>query len=123
MRVAAEFRRQLFGTGQCVPPQELGQSCPLVFPPTDEYQRGIALTKKGRFAEAVAAYRQAIALNPDSQPAYHELGEQYGPHTLSKPAGEIDEMLRIAGRGQHTMSGFESFFGEGSAKAAGSSRN
>jgi hypothetical protein len=44
-------------------------------------------------------------------------------HTLSKLGGEIDEILRIASRGQHAVPGFESLFSEGSTKAAGSSRN
>ncbi len=49
--------------------------------------------------------------------------ERNGPHTLSKLASKIGEMLRIAGRRYYAVSGFESLFCEGSTKAAGSSRN
>jgi len=49
--------------------------------------------------------------------------ERNGPHTLSKLASKIGEIARIAGRGQHAVSGLESLFCEGSAKAARSSRN
>src|SRR6266481_1342102 len=49
--------------------------------------------------------------------------ERYGVHTLSKLAGGINEIFRIARRGQHAVPGFERLFSEGSTKAAGSSRN
>jgi hypothetical protein len=48
--------------------------------------------------------------------------ERNGPHALSKLASEIHEMLRIAGRGQYAVPGFEGLFSEGSPEATGSPR-
>ncbi len=42
-----------------------------------QYRKGERLAKEGQFTEAVAAYRQAIRLEPDYPQAYYEMGLAY----------------------------------------------
>ena len=42
-----------------------------------QYRKGERLAKNGQFTEAVAAYRQAIRLEPDYPQAYYEMGLAY----------------------------------------------
>ena len=42
-----------------------------------QYRKGERLAKNGQFTEAVAAYRQAIRLQPDYAQAYYEMGLAY----------------------------------------------
>jgi hypothetical protein len=49
--------------------------------------------------------------------------ERNSPYTLSELASDVDELLRITGRGHDAVPGLESLFCERTAKAAGSSGN
>lgn len=42
-----------------------------------QYRKGERLAKNGQFTEAVAAYREAIRLEPEYPQAYHQMGLAY----------------------------------------------
>jgi tetratricopeptide (TPR) repeat protein len=42
------------------------------------YKKGVACKRSKKYASAISAYKQAVALNPNHAKAYHDMGMTYG---------------------------------------------
>jgi len=86
-----------------------------------------------RTCDAASSLRAATSLGKDAQAAegfdrrvdgvrdlrFVRDVERNSPYTQSELASDLDQLLRIAGRGHNAVSGLEGLFAKRSAKAAG----
>ena len=42
------------------------------------YKKGVACKRSRKYADAIGAYKQSVALNPDHAKAHHDMGMAYG---------------------------------------------